>query len=133
MATTTKKKIIIDSSVIVKWLLSHNEQNLKQAHSLLTHIKKGQVECFTPELAKYEIGNAILNKKISNDIAELAFSTFYRLPIRFISETNKAATYAYQLAEDHRITYYDAAFMALAKEQDAPLVTDNVKHQAKSK
>lgn len=41
------------------------------------------------------------------------------------------AQLAYQLAGEAEVTYYDASFMALAKQYDALLVTDNFKHQGK--
>ena len=36
-----------------------------------------------------------------------------------------------EIAESAGITYYDASFMALAKQEKATLVTDNPKHQRK--
>lgn len=128
----TKRKIVIDSSVIVKWLLSQNEDHIKQAQKLLDEIRQGKVVCFAPELVKYEIGNAILNKNVPAIISDLAIDTFYRLPVNFIAETNEFAYSSFQIAAEYKITYYDASFISLAQQENAILVTDNIKHQGKA-
>ncbi len=38
----------------------------------------------------------------------------------------------YKIAQETNITYYDASFMSLAKQLNATLVTDNIKHQGKA-
>lgn len=131
MATASKTKIVVDSSVVVKWLLSKNEKYVENALVLLEQIRKGSVNCLAPELVKYEISNAILNKKVSSDIAELALSTFYRIPIQYFLFFEELTKEAYKIAEANRITLYDSSFMALALREDAVLVTDNPKHQDK--
>lgn len=131
MATASKTKIVVDSSVVVKWLLSKNEKYVENALVLLEQIRKGSVNCLAPELVKYEISNAVLNKKVSSDIAELALSTFYRIPIQYSLFFEELTKEAYKIAEANRITLYDSSFMALALREDAVLVTDNPKHQDK--
>ncbi len=128
----TKQKIVIDSSVIVKWLLSKNENHIEQSRTILANIREGKIDCLAPEIAKYEIGNAILNKDVTTIIAELAFVTFYMLPIKFVPETDKTALLTFKIAQKYGVTYYDASFMSLAKQENAILVTDNIKHQGKS-
>ncbi len=125
--------LVIDTSVAVKWLNQDNEDSLKQADKILEEAKDGQVELLAPEIIKYEIGNALLyGKKIaSEDIKEL-FNLFYSLPINFVTESKENAVETYKLALSLGITYYDASFLSLAKQYDAILVTENIKHQGKS-
>jgi predicted nucleic acid-binding protein len=125
-------KVVVDSSVIIKWLNSWEEERLEQANSLLKDCEQGKVELFSPELSKYEIGNALLKgKKLSLAEARAALTLFYQLPITFKPENDTSAHETYQLAESYNITYYDASFVALARQLSAVLVTDNPKHQAK--
>ena len=56
-------KLVVDSSVIVKWLNATDEQNLEEADQILADAIKDNVELIAPELAKYEIGNVLLLKK----------------------------------------------------------------------
>lgn len=130
-------KIVPDSSVIVKWVNRDNELNLDKADKLLSDVQADKVELIAPELAKYEIGNALLKKGLGGAQSFQSLGTAYSLPVRFITETEELANQTYQMAYKARqgnvsnFTYYDASFAALAKQEEAVLVTDNPKHQAK--
>ena len=119
-------RLVVDTSVIVKWLSQTNEKNLDQANQLLEAALSGKCELFAPELAKYEIGNVLLlSKLLTPTQANKVLEAFYALPISFICES-------FSLAKQLKITYYDATFLALAKIYKATLVTENLKHQGKS-
>jgi len=123
------KKLVVDSSVIVKWLNSQDEKYLDQADKILKDCEKKKVVLYAPELAKYEVGNAILYKGLSESLAEISLATLYSLPISFLSLSEKAATESLRIASSLGITFYDAVFINLAKDIGALLVTDNPKHQ----
>lgn len=127
------KKIIADTSVIIKWLSAKDEKHLKQADQLLNDVQEEQVELYAPELSKYEVGNALLKGKgLAFADAKVSLATLYSLPIQFVPETRELAEQAYKLGQKHEITYYDATFLSLAQSIKATLVTDNVKHQGKT-
>lgn len=126
------KPLIIDSSVIIKWLNKTKEEYLEQADKLLSQAKIGEVELFAPELAKYEIGNVLITKKVSSDDAKTLLAILYSFPINFVAETENLAKETFALAEYLGITYYDASFLSLATQYNATLVTDNIKHQGKN-
>lgn len=126
-------KLVVDSSVIVKWLHQEEEQFLNQADQIIQDAQHGSVILLAPELAKYEVGNALLlSKKITADQAKISLGTLYSLPIQFIAQSENAANETYRMAQQANITYYDASFIALAKQENATLVTDNSKHQGKT-
>ncbi len=128
------KTLVIDTSVFVKWLNQEGEKDLEKADKILQDVKSGQVELIAPELLKYEIGNVLLKgKQLVPSQAYVSLATIYSIPINFIIESEKLAQETYKLAHDLEITYYDAAFISLAQEYDAILVTDNIKHQGKTK
>jgi len=131
-------KVVPDSSVIVKWVNQDNELNLERADKLLDDVRAGKVELIAPELAKYEVGNALTKKGVSDLQAFQSLGTVYSLPIRFMSETETLADETYQMANGVRatenppkFTYYDASFIAMAKQERAVLVTANPQHQIK--
>lgn len=127
-------QVVIDSSVIVKWLNQQNEERLDQAESLLNAVRTQELELLAPELAKYEIGNVLLVvKKLSKTQAKEALEFFFSLPITFVPETQELAESAYKIGQELNITYYDAVFLSVAKQFEAILVTDNIKHQGKAK
>ena len=124
-------KVVVDTSVMVKWLTTENENYVEQGDLILQDAKTGKINILAPELSKYELGNAILNKKMALPLALDALGTASTMPITFVSETRELSFTTYQIAESAGITYYDASFMALAKQEKATLVTDNPKHQRK--
>ena len=129
----TTQKVVIDSSVILKWLSNDNEKYIDVADKILQDAQKGKIELFAPELAKYEVGNVLLySKKLSSKQAHIIFNKFYNLPLSFIIESEKLANETYNIASKLEITYYDASFLSLAKQHEAILVTENIKHQGKT-
>ncbi len=128
------KTLVIDSSVITKWVNQSNEQNVEDADNILNKTFLYEVELIAPELAKYELGNVLLKgKQLTLAEARITLNTLYSLPITFITESEELAKETYAIALDTNITYYDASFISLAKQYNATLVTDNMKHQGKVK
>ncbi len=126
--------MIVDSSVIVKWLNRSSEKYLEQADQIMEEVLSGKITLLAPELAKYEVGNVLLlGKKLIPKEASSVLVSLYLFPIKFIGETKELAKSTFEISHKLGITYYDAAFMALAKEYNTVLVTDNVKHQGKTK
>src|SRR3989338_5679398 len=123
--------LVVDSSIIVKWLNQTKEQNLRQADKILQDARRGEIELIAPELAKYEVGNVLITKGLTANEAETSLSILYAFPITFITESQDIAKQTYSLADRLRITYYDASFMSLAMQYNAILVTENIKHQGK--
>lgn len=126
-----KIKVIIDSSVAVKWINSQNEDFLKQADKILKDLQDKKIEIIMPELAKYEIGNALLNKGMNLIETQTVLEKFYEIPIIFVVEDNNLAKKTIGIAKLFNITYYDAAFLALTQKIGGVLITDNPKHQKK--
>lgn len=126
-----KKIYVVDSSVAVKWLNSQSEKYTNQSDKILKDVQEDKSCIMMPELAKYEVGNALFNKHapLQNTTASLA--TYYSIPIQFVPQDLKQAQSAMEIAYENKITFYDASFIALAKEQKADLITDNPKHQKK--
>lgn len=126
--------MVVDTSVIVKWLNQDNEGYIDQADKILRDVEHDKIVIIAPELAKYEVGSVLLHgKKLDLEQAKIILTQFYKLPISFVENTTLLAEETYKLALDAKVTYYDASFMALASLYDARLVTDNLKHQGRLK
>lgn len=124
-----KRKIVVDSSVIVKWLNSQDEKYLPEADRLLKDCEKGKIALYAPELAKYEVGNAILNKGLEISLAKTSLGTISVLPVNFVTLSKESMLNTLEVAGENNITYYDATFINLAERISGELVTDNPKHQ----
>lgn len=123
------KKIVVDSSVIVKWLNSQDEDLLDKADKLLKDCQKKVIALFAPELAKYEVGNAILSKGMNLAQTKSSLSTLYSLPLTFVSLNEDKALDTVDISTTLKITYYDGVFLNLSQSIKGTLVTDNPKHQ----
>ena len=123
---------MVDSSVIVKWLNSQEEQNLEKADELLRDAMDKRVVLLTSELGKFEVGNALINKGIGPTEFNETMAVFYNLPIQFFPESEEVSKITFDIAKRYKLTYYDAAYVALAVVYDASIVTDNYKHQGKA-
>ena len=62
------------------------------------------------------------------DKSKALLTSFYSLPIQFIAQSQNSAKETYNIAHKEHVTYYDASFIALAIQENAILVTDNIKH-----
>jgi predicted nucleic acid-binding protein len=125
------RKIVVDSSVISKWVNSQNEEHLEQADKLIKDSRNGLIRLFAPELAKYEVGNALWKKGLEIPMAKASLATIYASPVEFIKQNKDLATRSMEIALNCKITFYDATFLSLAESLGADLVTDNPKHQSK--
>lgn len=128
-------KVVIDSSVTVKWLNQKDEKNLQQAeHLFLKAVKDNAIQLLAPELTKYEVGNVLsVAKKLEDKLLSESLRFFYSIPIKFIKDSLELSQITTKIVKDYNITYYDAAFLSVAKQEEATLITDNPRHQAKIK
>lgn len=126
------RKVVIDTSVVIKWLTREKEDRLQQADAILRDIQQRKISAYIPVLADYEVGNALLKGKgLSLLHAEQTLTLYYHLPLQRISLNAALAKQTYEFAHTYNLTYYDAAFVAAAYLLDAPLITDNPKHQSR--
>ncbi len=126
-----KRKIVLDSSVIVKFLFAMGEDNLSQADTLLADVENEEVLLVAPVLTKYEVGNVVRFRKISEVEKLASWDNFEQLPIKYIDLDFSEGRRAQSIAETLNITFYDAVFVELAERLKAVLVTANPKHQKK--
>lgn len=112
-------KAILDASILVQALV--REKYTDVALKLVSTLKTICV----PSLAAYEIGNAlvILARKnfITKKDAIRKFEAVSSIPTLNIREV--ALNRAIDIAIELEISLYDASYLALALEADAPLVT----------
>ena len=94
---------VIDSSVALKWLHKMNENYLDQADSIMNKAQESRVTLVMPELAKYEIGNALLYKNLELPISLRLIERFYVLPIQFMPEDITLAQITIKIAHKYKI------------------------------
>jgi len=129
-----KPKFTVDTSVVVKWLNQEGEDNTTQALSLLHAAKRNELLLFSSDLLPIEVINVLIwSKKLQNNLLEEAIHDLFSFPVQLITTEEELASEAGKIAQENRITAYDAIFLAVAYKQNIPLITANPKHQARFK
>lgn len=117
-------KIVVDTSVLIKWIKTKNEDLVNEARRLLTDIERRPLEAHVPALLLYEVGNILL-LKTDLDAAGLndALSSLEALPFTVAPPATPLLKRAARLGKELSLTFYDASFLALAVEIDCPFIT----------
>jgi len=111
------KRVVIDSSVALKWRL-RDEEATQQADALLDDFLAGDLYLFTPTLFDYEVANALkvaMSKgRLSRDEAALALEYYGQYGIERV-DFKPVRSLAFQLACQYQRSVYDSAYLALAQ------------------
>lgn len=116
--------VVSDASVALKWFHAEGEEEVEPARALLEHYARQAIGLVVLDLTPYEVGNALLRgrAKVAADRVAVVLEALADIcpqvaPTK--SELREAAT----LAERHGLTFYDAAYAAVARARSADLVT----------
>lgn len=120
--TEPSQRVVIDSSVAVKWFVRDGEPDVEKARLLLdAHLAGDRVIAVPPHLM-IEVLNALRFRGL--DTTDLQAAAHWLLDARLeIMPIGPLAVRAASVAVEHGLTVYDAAFVALAESLDAELVT----------
>lgn len=116
--------VLCDTSVVVKWFHESGETEVEQARAILDAHTAGTLTANMLDLTVYELGNVaaralgLPGERVGAilDRLELICGEGLRL-------SPKARKDAAELTEAHRLTFYDAAYWAVARERKITLVT----------
>lgn len=130
MATRNKQsfssnKIILDASVIIKWFIE--EEDSDKASSYLKVIQDNKIKVKVPSLLFYELGNILLNKKASVDMAGEIVSALQNLGLEVEDIALQWFREIYQNSIDYSITFYDSAYITLMQKENCEFITADKK------
>jgi predicted nucleic acid-binding protein len=116
--------IVLDSSVTISWLYS--EQSTKAIVEVESRVI--QHGAFVPPLWRLEIANilemGVRRGRHNSTFRDATLGDLALLPINVDPETDRQAWGpTVRLAEQHRLTLYDAAYLELALRRGLPLAT----------
>jgi predicted nucleic acid-binding protein len=116
--------LLLDTSVLVKWLHHEDEGELVEAFALRRAHVSGQVSAHVTDLAIFEIGNVLLRalRWDADDVAD-QLDDLHVILGPPLAVTRSAHRVAAGLAAAHRLTFYDASWAAMAQELGIPLVS----------
>jgi predicted nucleic acid-binding protein len=115
---------VVDSSVALTWCFE--EERTPATAALLDRVSESGA-C-APSLWPLEVLNALLmaerRKRVDHDRRYTLSNMLRSLPITLDAQTNEQAWITTtRLAELHRLTLYDAAYLELAQRLELPLAT----------
>jgi predicted nucleic acid-binding protein len=123
---------VLDASVVIKWF--SEEEYTDRAVKLRDDFFKGDTELVVPDLLLYEVSNALrYNPNFGETDVSEAVGSLFDIGINIIVPSREVINLAINLAFDHKITIYDAFYVALAKEIDFLLITADKKLYQKIK
>jgi len=117
-------KIVVDTSVLIKWIKTKDEELLEEARRLLRQVETKPIDVHVPALLLYEIGNILLLK---TDLAapelDQTINDLESLPFIVAPPATPLLRRAAGVGKQYNLTFYDASFLALAIELDCLLIT----------
>jgi predicted nucleic acid-binding protein len=115
-------KLVVDSSVAVKWFLSEAEQSVDVALAVLDRHLDGEVALIAPDIIVLEVINALARRGVSESDLGAAARSLLELHVELVP-VSELVIEAATLASEHGMTAYDAAFAALAVREGIALLT----------
>ena len=119
-------RFVLDNSVCMAWFFSDeaNDYTISILDALTTHT------CLVPSLWSLEVANVLLMGQRRRRCNEAECSRFIALltalPIATDHRTAEQALHdIYRLAQQYRLTSYDAAYLELAIREGLPLATQD--------
>jgi predicted nucleic acid-binding protein len=117
-------KIVVDTSVLIKWIKTRDEELRSEALDLLGIIQHQALEVTVPALLLYELGNLLLLKtRLDSSGIAAAIDQVLHLPIAVENPEPGVLRRTARLGRELKLTFYDASFLALAEELDCVFVT----------
>jgi predicted nucleic acid-binding protein len=119
--------LVLDASATANFLLP--DENNAYGEEVLRRIELGGA--LVPALWNYEIGNlltmAVLRRRIDEAYRSIAISQLLHLPLTYWDGGGRGslihASQIAGLADEHKLTFYDATYLYLAKSEKLPLAT----------
>lgn len=123
-----KNKIILDTSVVVKWFTPGVDK--EKARAILKTFYENEVAIIFPSLLFYELGNVLINKSISIDnISEIMRKLQGLSSLGLVIEDLGLSSFSkiYQNSINYSITFYDATYITLMQKESCEFVTADKK------
>jgi predicted nucleic acid-binding protein len=115
--------VVCDASVILKWFHDEGEQEVEESRKLLAAHRAGELTAWILDLTFYELGNVLL-RALGWRAAEVAAQLDdLRAICAVLAPSAGDLRLAAELAETHRLTFYDAVYAATARGRGAALAT----------
>lgn len=118
------RDVLADANVVLKWFHEQGEEEVDAARALLDRHRARELSVQMLDLTPYEVGNALLRGCASLGAQQVTIVLqATRAICAGVAPTDDELAHAAQLAAEHELTLYDAAYAAVARRRGATLVT----------
>lgn len=116
--------VVSDASVVLKWFHETGEEDVDSARALLEAYADDRIALVVLDLTTYEVGNALL-RGAANATPESVATVLEALGdlCPHVSLEPAERRLAADLAGEHGLTFYDAAYAAAARSRSGLLAT----------
>jgi predicted nucleic acid-binding protein len=123
MPSTTRPVVVADASVALKWFHAAGEEGVDDALALLDAFGDRRIDLVVLDLTAYELGNALIRGAGLDASAATAVLDGLAEICDPIAMTAQERALAATLAADNDLTFYDAAYAAVASARQGSLAT----------
>lgn len=126
------QRIIIDSSVLIK--VFRNEKESDFVAEIIKMADKKETSILAPSLLHYEFSNVITRSNHKIEEVNESLKSFKKMGIGILPLDDSAISKAIKYCcEDPKISFYDAAYHAMAKDMNAIFLTADEKYYNSAK
>jgi predicted nucleic acid-binding protein len=116
--------VVSDANVTLKWFHAEGEEEVEEARALLDAHKARTVALSVLDLTAYEVGNALMRGRAAAGAEQVATVLEALAEVCPALRPNPGELRrATELAAEHDLTLYDAAYAAVAESREAELAT----------
>ena len=115
--------VVADASVVLKWFHAAGEESVEPARAILDAFARQQIDLVILDLTIYEIGNVLIRSAGASPEATATVLAALNEICQPVALRASERVVAARLAKDHRLTFHDAAYAAVAKERGGRLVS----------
>jgi len=118
------RDVLVDANVVLKWFHEEGEEEVEAARALLDGHRDRTIAVQMLDLTPYEVGNALIRGRagLSGEQVAIVLRASREICAAVMPSADDLA-HAAQLAVDHDLTLYDAAYAAVAQRRGAALAT----------
>ncbi|OIO15363.1 hypothetical protein COV53_03045 [Candidatus Gottesmanbacteria bacterium CG11_big_fil_rev_8_21_14_0_20_37_11] len=118
------EKIIIDASVVLKWIPGEKETEVTQARKTYKLLKEKIIQVIAPSFLLLEVSNILFKKRKARvEIVSRAIQRLRACGIQYQDFRIDVVNEVIKLMSKYNITAYDAIYLSLAKTHKAKLLT----------
>lgn len=122
------RDVVADANVVLKWFHEEGEEDVEAAREILAAHRDRAISVTVLDLTPYEVGNALIRGRASASAKQVAVVLHAMREIcAAVTPTSSDLAHAAQLAVEHELSLYDAAYAAVAQRRGAVLATFDAK------